>query len=256
MRGGGGLSDCVLEPPPGLPPPPNHDAYAHPFRAVARDPLPIPVRFAAPSYHAPGNRTHRSHGGRKAARNRSVIQTLECLNILYKGPSQASGESAGGVWPSFAQCGIVDHVRRSVTTLGSPPPDLTEAEAMSRLRLSLAYDEHVSGPVSYDPGRVSLPDSGTQQLELCDLWGEGGTTVVRDFVSAKLIPKEAARANVDMSGPARPYGDPVLKDPHVYGAFLLRLEAAGVIEFTREKPLERVDCFFCGEAGRKTATGY
>ena len=117
---------------------------------------------------------------------------------------------------------------------------------MIRLRLSLPYNECTGGPVSYIPDRVSLPDSGTQQLELSDLWGDGGKSVVRDFVSSKLLPEEAARAVVSVAGPARPYGDPILRDPRVYGTFLLRLEAAGVIEFTPHKPLESVACFSSG----------
>ena len=117
---------------------------------------------------------------------------------------------------------------------------------MIRLRLTLPYNDGTGGPVSYDPGRVSLPDSGNQELELSDLWGEGGKSVVRDFVSSKLLPEEAARANVSVAGPARPYGDPILRDPRIYGTFLLRLEAAGVIEFTQHKPIESVDCFLSG----------
>ena len=87
------------------------------------------------------------------------------------------------------------------------------------------------------------------------MWGDGGETVIRDFLSSKLFPVEAARANVSVAGPARPYGDPILRDPHVYGTFLLRLEAAGVIEFTPHKPLESVDWFFGREAWREAAFG-
>eukprot|EP00959_Pyramimonas_sp_CCMP1952_P198291 4147874-Pyramimonas_sp.AAC.1 len=53
------------------------------------------------------------------------------------------------------------------------------------------------------------------------------------------------------SGPLRPYGDPRLHSPSLYGEFIQRLVEAGVAELTLERPTEVVDCFFVKKGGGK-----
>ena len=71
---------------------------------------------------------------------------------------------------------------------------------------------------------------------------------MRDFLSTKILPREVAVQALAVDGPKRAYGDPLLKSPPLYGEFLLRLQAAGVIEFTREACVEQVDCLFVGKS--------
>ncbi|CAK0850468.1 unnamed protein product, partial [Prorocentrum cordatum] len=118
------------------------------------------------------------------------------------------------------------------------------------LRLGLPYDAG-GGPVGYEASRVSLPAAGSVPTPLARLWGSGGESTVARFAESQVLPIDVARMRLKDSGPLRPYGDPRLHSPSLYGEFIQRLVEAGVAELTLERPTEVVDCFFVKKGGGK-----
>ena len=221
-----------------------------PGRFVPRDPLPIPAPVISGVRGVAGklSRGCCQRRGRRRAISVDSSRCLSGLNFLHGGPIQKDGP-ASGVVLSKAQSLIVSHVRDSVRELGAPPGELTAAEALRKLRLCLPYNQSVGGPVSYDPSRVSLPEAGTRQPGLAELWGDGGDSLVEQFVNTQVLPKEVASKALADFGPRRPYGDPVLHDSSKYSDFLKALLAAGVIEISSQPARETVDVFFVGKDG-------
>ncbi len=201
-----------LRPPPGLPPPPSCE------RAVAREPLPLPVSFVGSEERRPGlSRGSARRVGRCGAVASDVRSCIEALNVLHGGPGAASGGTPAPGGPSLAQQHVLSHVTSCVKALGPPPSELATPEALELLRLC---PYHVGGgPVPYDPARISLPDAGTCQRDLASLWGLGGDEVVQAFCSSRVLPRDAARRVLSKCAPQRPYGDPSLRELHAYAQF-------------------------------------
>ncbi|CAK0850412.1 unnamed protein product [Prorocentrum cordatum] len=153
---GGGDPDMTGDARHAVAPPGNFD------RNVGRDLLPFPTELLNSSEPpAPGlSRVCRQRVGRRQRRHADVLRCLEGLNTIY-------GRREGVPVPadlSLGQQRMLDHVESSVSFLGPPPEDLSQAAALQALRLGLPYDAG-GGPVGYEASR-RLVEAGVAELTL------------------------------------------------------------------------------------------
>ena len=82
-----------------------------------------------------------------------------------------------------AQIRVIDHVLKCVQDVGRPPGDHNCPGAFDMLRAPGGYtDEPAVGSLcSFDPGKVSLPESGWSPIPLSDLWGQNGCDFVGEL---------------------------------------------------------------------------
>ncbi|CAE7557304.1 unnamed protein product [Symbiodinium sp. CCMP2592] len=124
--------------------------------------------------------------------------------------------------PSRAQLAALEHMRNSVHLLGAPDQELSGREALRQLH---GYGEDQAPPLvaSYEPSLLSLPTGEVPPVPLHSLLGGDGMNIVEDFISTRLLQKNEAR---------------------VYRDFVRRLWDGGLVEFTVEEPVEKVEAFF------------
>eukprot|EP00959_Pyramimonas_sp_CCMP1952_P296913 6211618-Pyramimonas_sp.AAC.1 len=117
-------------------------------------------------------------------------RAVHALNSLYLHQDQPPvGQGADrAVFVSLGQRHCLDRVRDSVVALGPPPPEVTPAEALRKLRVASWYDVDSAVLGSYNLASVSLPSGSPAPVPLEDLWGVGGSDMIRDFVQSRLLP--------------------------------------------------------------------
>ena len=249
----GFAADAELEAPPGLPAP------GSAARRVPRDPLPLPV---PPPEEVVGglSRGCQQRAGRRAALRADVRRAVQSVNRLYchvgalprharrakpaaeqleadelEGPAQGAR--------SLVQRQMLESIEAAVEAAGAPPPGLSPAEALRKLRVASWYDVSAAKLASYSPARVSWPAEGCQPVGLSELWGHGGSRAVEDFLSTKVLAPEQAARQLEGCGVRSAYSDPLLRRKGAYEEFVRSLHARNLVDFDMSVK-EKVEAFF------------
>ncbi|CAK0826987.1 unnamed protein product [Prorocentrum cordatum] len=153
-------------------------------------------------------------------------RAVRSLNGMFShAPQPALGQGAPAcAFVSRAQREAIDFVEESVRALGAPPPGLTPAEALRKLRVASWYDVDSAKLGSYRPDAISLPSGAVRPIPLETLWGSGGSDTVKDFISQNLLCSERAKQRLQGVGLERAYSDPALRLSLCTGDALSRLE--------------------------------
>eukprot|EP00971_Amphidinium_carterae_P109169 2161747-Amphidinium_carterae.1 len=148
----------------------------------------------------------------------------KALNSMsnYSTPlGNATGNSVGQV-----KC--ANWIWASCSEMGAPPEGLDGPGALSALRASPSYTGEACHLVGLDVERLALPESGFTPVSL-----ERASPIGRNIVAtleAKVIPECVAEERLKEIGLKRGYLDPALRQPTVYGRFVRRCVAAGLME--------------------------
>ncbi|CAK0818121.1 unnamed protein product [Prorocentrum cordatum] len=237
--------------------PPPYEAFNYgdePSRAVPRDILPLP-RPAVERYRGTDgglSRAVRQRLGKRESFEMDCDRAVHALNSLYLHQDQPPvGEGADrAVFVSLGQRHCHDRVRDSVVALGPPPPEVTPAEALRKLRVASWYDVDSAVLGSYNLASVSLPSGSPAPVPLEDLWGVGGSDMIRDFVQSRLLPSSEVETRLKNSQVAVPYSDPKLRRVAAFEEFIRALQQRGMVDFSFSAK-ERVEAFFVHEKNGK-----
>lgn len=180
-----------------------------------------------------------------------VNHTIRALNSMYGGDGKQHRpgqflieEDVFG--EGSAQWDCIEHIESMVHKMGKPPSELTGRGALSSLQAASGYtgDQPVGSLASFNPEAISLPQSGWDPIDLADLWGDDGRSMVNEFVSTQVLPIEEASAKLEACGVKQPYSDPMLRQGKVYHNFLRRLHESKLIDFSDRPGKEKI-AFFC-----------
>lgn len=147
-----------------------------------------------------------------------VNHTIRALNSMYGGDGKQHRpgqflieEDVFG--EGSAQWDCIEHIESMVHKMGKPPSELTGRGALSSLQAASGYtgDQPVGSLASFNPEAISLPQSGWDPIDLADLWGDDGRSMVNEFVSTQVLPIEEASAKLEACGVKQPYSDPMLR---------------------------------------------
>ncbi|CAK0855455.1 unnamed protein product, partial [Prorocentrum cordatum] len=200
---------------------------------MQRSLLPLPVPDWCRAQAAPGG-----SGGRAARRRRAnrtlqgelVTELVVALNQLDAGsddPPRRAGQE-----PNRMQQLCLEHLADSCAAMGSIPPDLSTEVALQELQVGAGYSD--GEPVTVAPfahDLVSLPAVGGTPVPPSQLLGADGPDIVRRFITSKVLPIQSAEIFKKEAGFARPYLDPVLRQPAAYLSFVERMRDGGMLEF-------------------------
>ncbi|CAK0877769.1 unnamed protein product [Prorocentrum cordatum] len=172
-----------------------------------------------------------------------VTELVVALNQLDAGsddPPRCAGQE-----PNRMQQLCLEHLADSCAAMGPIPPDLSTEVALQELQVGAGYSD--GEPVSVAPfahDLVSLPAVGGTPVPLSQLLGADGPDIVRGFITSKVLPIQSAEIFKKEAGFARPYLDPVLRQPAAYLAFVERMRDGGTLEFrVDEGDFEEVGLF-------------
>ncbi|CAK0839605.1 unnamed protein product, partial [Prorocentrum cordatum] len=166
----------------------------------------------------------------KGGRGELVAELVVALNQLDAGsddPPRRAGQE-----PNRMQQLCLEHLADSCAAMGSIPPDLSTEVALRELQVGAGYSD--GEPVTVAPfahDLVSLPAVGGTPVPLSQLLGDDGPDIVRRFIASKVLPIQSAEIFKKEAGFARPYLDPVLRQPAAYLAFVERMRDGGMLEF-------------------------
>ncbi|CAK0806316.1 unnamed protein product, partial [Prorocentrum cordatum] len=166
----------------------------------------------------------------KGGRGELVAELVVALNQLDAGsddPPRRAGQE-----PNRMQQLCLEHLADSCAAMGSIPPDLSTEVALRELQVGAGYSD--GEPVAVAPfahDLVSLPAVGGAPVPLSQLLGDDGPDIVRRFITSKVLPIQSAEIFKKKAGFARPYLDPVLRQPAAYLAFVERMRDGGMLEF-------------------------
>ncbi|CAK0816959.1 unnamed protein product, partial [Prorocentrum cordatum] len=166
----------------------------------------------------------------KALQGELVTELVVALNQLDAGsddPPRRAGQE-----PNRMQQLCLEHLAESCAAMGSIPPDLSTEVALQELQVGAGYSD--GEPVTVAPfahDLVSLPAVGGTPVPLSQLLGDDGPDIVRRFITSKVLPIQSAEIFKKEAGFARPYLDPVLRQPAAYLAFVERMRDGGMLEF-------------------------
>ncbi|CAK0813222.1 unnamed protein product, partial [Prorocentrum cordatum] len=191
------------------------------------------------------SRSVRQRVGARAAVELDCDRALRSLNGMFShAPQPALGQGAPAcAFVSRAQREAIDFVEESARALGAPPPGLTPAEALRKLRVASWYDVDSAKLGSYRPDAISLPSGTVRPIPLETLWGSGGSDTVKDFISQNLLCSERAKQRLQGVGLERAYSDPALRRRGAYEEFIRMLQERGLVDFA-ESGIEFVEAFF------------
>ncbi|CAE7463997.1 unnamed protein product [Symbiodinium sp. CCMP2592] len=211
-------------------------------RRVPRDIFPLPVPAASFDGGFDGSRRVKRRLERRWHQESMVTDCVRGLNALYSGEKFGKAKSPTQA-PSRAQLAALEHIRNSVHLLGAPDQELSGREALRQLH---GYGEDQAPPLvaSYEPSLLSLPTGEVPPVPLHSLLGGDGMNIVEDFISTRLLQKNEALHNLRRTGVVKCYSDPRLLEARVYRDFVRRLWDGGLVEFTVEEPVEKVEAFF------------
>ncbi|CAK0867888.1 unnamed protein product [Prorocentrum cordatum] len=159
-----------------------------------------------------------------------VAELVVALNQLDAGsddPPRRAGQE-----PNRMQQLCLEHLAESCAAMGSIPPDLSTEVALQELQVGAGYSD--GEPVTVAPfahDLVSLPAVGGTPVPLSQLLGADGPDIVRRFITSKVLPIQSAEIFKEEAGFARPYLDPVLRQPAAYLSFVERMRDGGMLEF-------------------------
>ena len=216
-------------------------------RLVPREVLPLPRSSVE---RVRGSQLDVSRGVKQRLGKREGFE-LDCdraawaLNSLYlHQPQPPVGTAAdSAVFVSLGQRHCLDWIRASVAALGAPPPEVTPAEALTKLRVASWYDVDSAALGSYSLASVSLPSGSLAPVPLEDLWGAGGSDMIRDFVHSRLLPSSEADSRLTCAQVAVPYSDPKLRRVAAFEEFVRALHQRSMVDFSFSCK-ERVEAFF------------
>eukprot|EP00434_Breviolum_minutum_P035087 symbB.v1.2.031057.t1/scaffold3565.1/size54034/3 len=227
----------------------DHDAEPHGpvgVRRVAREVFPLPS-FAVEELQ---DRTMSRSCQRRVLRRKHlqeesnrVIRGFNQLNNFCGGVGGVGSQPMGG--PSAVQLKTLEFVEKCMGELGSPG-DITGPGALSALRVSEGYEDLPSSSTlgSFDPALVSLPAGEVQSVDLAALWGEGGQTMVEEFIRSQLVSPNEALQRIQEVGPREVYSDPKLRVRRSYIDFVKKLINLGLVDLSTQKAQEEVGVFF------------
>lgn len=218
-----------------------------------RDVFPLPPLFGrddADAAPAPSSRKSRLRLSRRLDEDAVATRAVSSLNCLMG--VEAKCMPRGGVELASHKA-VRQHILRAVRRLGPPPPGVTPSVAFGELRGSSLYeDELVSSTVQpLDLSLVSLPEVGSQPIDLSAIYGTGGDDFVARFCSSALAERQVAQAAL-REGPRRAYMDEGLAQSGPdYARFLRRLDAAGMLVFDTAPGVEQIGFFGVSKKGGK-----
>ena len=230
---------------------PAHGHGAKPYgqtgwRRVAREIFPLPT-FAVEELQ---DRSMSRSCQRRVLRRRhlqeesnQVIHGLNRLNNFCGGAGGDGNHPKGEL--SAVQLKTLEFVEKCMGELGSPG-DVTGPGALMALRVSEGYEDLPSSSTlgSFDPALVSLPAGEVQPVDLAALWGEGGQTMVEEFIRSQLVSPNEALQRIQEEGPQEVYSDPKLRVRRSYIDFVKKLIDLGLVDLSTEKAVEEVGIFF------------
>ena len=172
-----------------------------------------------------------------------VIRGLNQLNNFCGGAGGGGSQPKGD--PSAVQLKTLEFVEKCMGELGAPG-DITGPGALSALRVSEGYEDLPSYSTlgSFDPALVSLPAGEVQPVDLAALWGEGGQTMVEEFIRSQLVSPNEALQRIQEVGPREVYSDPKLRVRRSYIEFVKKLINLGLEDLSTQKAQEEVGVFF------------
>ncbi|CAK0902508.1 unnamed protein product [Prorocentrum cordatum] len=191
------------------------------------------------------SRSVRQRVGARAAAELDCDRAVRSLNGMFShAPQPALGQGAPAcAFVSRAQREAIDFVEESARALGAPPPGLTPAEALRKLRVASWYDVDSAKLGSYRPDAISLPSGTVRPIPLETLWGSGGSDTAKDFISQNLLCSERAKQRLQGVGLERAYSDPALRRRGAHEEFIRMLQERGLVDFA-ESGIESVEAFF------------
>lgn len=206
------------------------DANADRWRELYPIPLCDPVPHQAGL--STSARRRRARVRDSVDKTNSIIQTL---NEMYG--SSRDGDFSQCFAPTSAQRRAQHELFLEVGRIKDPPQVLSMREAVEEL---LQHDLSYSGEVAttvrgYDRGRLSIPSSGNQAVDMMGLLDEQGQEVIADPHRCMMLSEDEYGEVIEMNGSIHPYMDPLLRDDMpTYCTFIKDLFDSGMIEFTNQ----------------------
>eukprot|EP00971_Amphidinium_carterae_P327372 6458699-Amphidinium_carterae.1 len=160
-----------------------------PARRCPRELFPLPVVPWCGGLSSGGCRGSVQRRQRAFRYVKDVNSCIVELNALALGPMAQQFCESDYSEVSLGQSMRVDHVMDCVKRLGKPPPELGTREAISKLRLTGAYDSN-GGPVPYQGHLVALPEAGAEPVPLQQLLGHGGDEFIERFCMDSVLDLE------------------------------------------------------------------
>ena len=193
-----------------------------------RDLLPLPPAFPAEQFAL---KSRLSRGTARRVRGAQFWKSwanagIDSLNLLSGGGACPSGK------PSMSQRVALDHIVSCYRDLGPPPADLSPAGAFKALCTRVApYASEDAGPAGYSQELVSWPPLGSVAVKPEQMMGAADLQKIVGPQACLLSSDFDAQIALDASPVKRPYMDPALRDPRVYGVFLSELHRRGMLRW-------------------------
>ena len=169
-----------------------------------------------------------------------VCDAVSSLNELYGCSGIASDR------PSAGQESAINNITELVAGATTDRPSFhNDREAFIGLLGSKAYGGECTSVVPYQPQLVSLPDLGSQPVDLSEVLSE---KLQRSIDIDHILADDDVVAERQRNEFAQPYLDIHLRQQETYEQFITRLFKSGLIKYSRYRR-SRVTAFFVKKKG-------